>query len=139
MANRIRENFKKEVDELFPVLNETYRVIGHYQKNRTEKNEKRVLEQLDLIGERLRFFKPLLQTKKQPYFDAILSHGLSISDRIIAVDIAVGAMHIEFPVQRAYMHKESQQLRKVLEHSRQVAGEKITSAENGEEILIKGI
>ena len=38
--------------------------------------------------------------KKQGYFDAILNEGLSLSDRVIALDIAVGAMHIEFSVPR---------------------------------------
>lgn len=140
MTNTIRYYFKKEVDALLPVLHETYRLIGRYQKNRNKRNEEKVVKQLDVIGERLQFFKKFLQNKKQPYFDAILNKGLSVSDRIIALDVSVGSMHIEFSMPRAYMHQESEELRKVLELSRYVDSDEIAdSSDHSDDILVKGI
>lgn len=140
MTNTIRYYFKKEVDALLPVLHETYRLVGKYQKKRNNRNKEKVLKQLDVIGERLQFFKKFLQTKKQPYFDAILNKGLSVSDRIIALDVSVGAMHIEFSMPRAYMHQESEELRKVLELSRYVDSDEVAdSFDHSDDILVKGI
>jgi phosphoenolpyruvate synthase/pyruvate phosphate dikinase len=140
MTNTIRYYFKKEVNALLPVLHETYRLVGRYQQNRNVRNKEKLLKQLNIIGKRLQFFKGLIQFKKQAYFDAILSEELSLSDRIIALDIAVGSMHIEFSVPRAYMHKESEALRRVLELSRYVASDNITySSERSDDILVRGI
>ncbi|MBC8233038.1 hypothetical protein H8E77_26130 [bacterium] len=140
MTNTIRYYFKKEVDALLPILRETYRLVGRYQKNRNEQNKEKLLNQLNIIGKRLQFFKGLIQFKKQAYFDAIFSEELSVSDRIIALDIAVGSMHIEFSVPRAYMHQESKELRRVLELSRYVASDKVTdSSEHSDDILLRGI
>ena len=137
---KVRTLFKKEIDSLLPVLHQAYRQIGLYQKNRSKRNEQSLLIQLDLIGERLYFFKEWLQTKKQPYFDALLDQDLSISDRIIALDTAVGMMHIEFSIERAYVHRESQALRQVLEKSRQSSADIIpASPAQTDGILVKGI
>ena len=38
MANRIRAHFKREIDALLPVLHETYRLIGVYQRDRSDDN-----------------------------------------------------------------------------------------------------
>lgn len=119
MSNKIRAFFAREVENLLPVLHETYRLIGAFQKERRQSEERKLLVQLDLVGEQLAFFKPYLQAPKRPYFDALRDPALSTKDRIIALDTAVGAMHIEFAMPRAYMHRESQALRRVLEQSRQ--------------------
>jgi len=140
MTNTIRYYFKKEVVALLPVLHETYRLVGRYQKNRNEQNKENLSNQFDIIGKKLQFFKGLIQFKKQAYFDAILNEELSVSDRIIALDIAVGSMHIEFSIPRAYMHQESEELRRVLELSRYVASDKIAdSSEQSDDILVRGI
>jgi len=117
-VNKIRLHFAQEVEELLPVLHETYRLIGRYQGNRNRRNQQALEQQLLVMGEHLQFFKPLLQGAKRPYFDAILVESLPISDRIIALDTAVGMMHIEFAMARAYQHTESESLRRVLEQSR---------------------
>lgn len=118
MSNKIRAFFAREVENLLPVLHETYRLIGTYQKGRQLHEQEKLRVQLDLVGEQLAFFKPYLQAPKRPYFDALCDSSLSTKDRIIALDTAVGAMHIEFAIPRAYMHQESKALRRVLEQSR---------------------
>lgn len=138
--HRIRQQFGEEVEELYPVLHETYRLIGVFQKNRTPRNEARLLEQLAIIGPMLDFFRPYIQGRKQNYFKALLDEKLPISDRIVALDIAVGAMHIEFAVPRAYMHQESQRLREVLEASRRAEDNiSIKEGDLPSGVLVQGI
>ncbi len=139
MSNKIRAHFKSEVDALLPILHETYRLIGLFQSDRNRRNERELLGQLDQVGQRLAFFKPLLQIPKQPYFDAVLERDLPISDRIIALDTAVGAMHIEFAMPRAYMHRESQALRQVLEASRHNAADDVREVETANDALLSGL
>jgi phosphohistidine swiveling domain-containing protein len=122
--NTIREGFRREVETLMPVLHEAYQRVGRYQKSRTGRNETLLRGALAEVGVALAFFKGLVPRKKRPYFDAILEEGLSLSDRVIALDVAVGAMHIEFSVPRAYMHRESEELRTVLEQSRAVESDR---------------
>lgn len=137
---KIRTLFKTEIDELLPVLHETYRRVGLFQKNRSDRNEKRLLSQLDVIGERLLFFKEYLQPAKQPYFDALRNQRLPVSDRIIALDTAVGMMHIEFAMERAYMHTESPALRRVLEQSRRSTDDVVPeSTDPVDALLVRGI
>jgi phosphohistidine swiveling domain-containing protein len=116
--NTIREGFRREVEMLLPVLHEAYQRVGRYQNSRTARNETLVRAALTDVGAALAFFKGLVPQKKRPYFDAIMEERLSLSDRVIALDVAVGAMHIEFSVPRAYMHRESEELRRVLQQSR---------------------
>jgi phosphohistidine swiveling domain-containing protein len=138
--NTIREGFRREVAALLPALHATYRVIGRYQKKRSQRNREELLARLVVTGEALLFFKPLVPRKKQGYFDAILNEGLSLSDRVIALDIAVGAMHIEFSVPRAYMHRESEELRRALELSRWVETDRAAdSSEPSDDVLVRGI
>lgn len=142
MANKIRTYFAREVDALLPLLHETYRCIGAYQKKRSARNEMRLLDQLNQAGEALQFFKQVVQPKKQPYFDALLDEGLPISDRIIALDTAVGMMHIEFAVERAYVHRETAQLRRVLEESRHDPEDETPTpapAIHDEDLLVRGL
>ena len=125
---------------LLPVLHESYRRIGRFQKSRTERNERAALRQLRAAGKTLAFFKPLVPRKKQPYFDAVLNESLSPSDRIISLDVAVGAMHIEFSMPRAYMHRESEQLRRALALSRHVASDATAdAADPAPDVLVRGI
>lgn len=138
--NTIREGFRREVAALLPALHATYRVIGRYQKKRSQRNREELLARLAVTGEALLFFKPLVPRKKQGYFDAILNDGLPLSDRVIALDIAVGAMHIEFSVPRAYMHRESEELRRALELSRWVETDRAAdSSEPSDGVLVRGI
>lgn len=137
--NTIREGFAAEVSGLLPVLHEAYRRIGHYQKRRTRRNEALLREALAEVKPALAFFKGLVPRRKRPYFDAILEEGLTLSDRLIALDVAVGAMHVEFPVERAYMHRESRELRRVLELSRVVEGEEPLALESRDGVLVRGI
>jgi len=112
--NTIRNAFRREIKELLPVLHRTYRCIGVFQKNRTARNAERLLRELDAVAPLLAVFRPHVQAPKRAYFDALASRSLGISDRIVALDIAVGMMHIEFRVQRAYAHRESPELKKAL-------------------------
>lgn len=140
MANTIRNIFKEEVEELLPSLHETYRLVGIYQSNRNKQHEALLLTQLDEIGQKLAFFRGYIQPTKRGYFDAILTQDLPVSDRIIALDVAVGSMHIEFSIPRAYMHQESKRLREVLELSRQSESEvthQVVEAPDG--TLLQGI
>jgi phosphohistidine swiveling domain-containing protein len=138
--NTIRENFKEQVDALLPVLHAAYRAIGRYQKSRSGRNREGLLQHLGLAGEVLQFFKGLVPRKKQPYFDAILNESLPVSDRLIALDVAVGAMHIEFSVPRAYMHRESEHLRRALEVSRWSDSDQIPDADRASsDVLARGI
>lgn len=142
MANKIRTYFAAEVDALLPLLHETYRCIGAYQKKRSDRNEARLLDQLTQAGQALQFFKQVVQPRKQPYFDALLDEQLPISDRIIALDTAVGVMHIEFAVERAYVHREIEQLRRVFEESRHDPEDETltpTSAIQDEALLVRGL
>lgn len=138
--NRIRNQFAAEVEQLCPVLHEMYRRIGVFQKRRTERNRRLLLEQLAVVGPRLAFFKPYLQRPKQAYFDALADPSLGISDRIVALDVAVGAMHIDFPMARAYMHRESRRLREVLAACR-LCPEQLRSSppDAGDGALVTGI
>jgi phosphohistidine swiveling domain-containing protein len=139
-VNTIREGFREEVQALLPVLHDTYRQIGRYQRKRSERNTGCLLDQLDTAGRSLMFFKGLVPRKKQPYFDAVINGALSVSDRIIALDVAVGAMHIEFSVPRAYMHRESEELRRALEVSRWIETDRMAAAaDQSEDVLVRGI
>ena len=116
--NRIRKMFAAEVAALAPLLHQTYRCVGTFQKNRSDRNATRLATQLDEVAPHLEFFRPYVPGPKQGYFAALASPDLELSDRIVALDVAVGSLHIDFPVERAYMHRESAQLRRVLEQSR---------------------
>ena len=118
MSNKIRYHLKEQVEQIIPKLHLCYRVVGKYQKNRNERNAEVVLEELSKMSGELQIFKPHVQLAKQPYFDAVGDSLLSISDRIIALDIAVGAMHIAFSVSRSYSHRESQELRDAIASAR---------------------
>ncbi len=118
MSNKVRHFMVEEVEAIVPLLQETYHAIGKFQKNRSSENQ-RVLElYLENTGQALQPFKPVLQSAKQAYFDVILDTDLNISDRIIALDTAVGALHIEFAVTRAYTHQESEALKRALWQAR---------------------
>ena len=143
--NKIRIHFADEVEALIPILHGAYRAVGRYQKQRTDRNRDLLLAEIGELGPRLQFFKPMVPARKQPYFDAILNETLSISDRIVALDVSVGAMHIEFAVERAYMHPESEALRRALATSREdpsdglaFAGEPST-VEASDGVLVRGI
>ncbi len=137
MSNKIRSFFAREVAELLPVLHATYRLIGIYQREDSQ-HATALTAQLEQCGTQLAFLKSYVQAPKQPYFDAILAEDLLLRDRIIALDTAVGAMHIEFNMPRAYMHRESEALRAVLAQARQSAlDEPISSPEDG--ALLQGI
>jgi phosphoenolpyruvate synthase/pyruvate phosphate dikinase len=139
MSNRIRHYLRHDVEQLLPLLHETYRCIGLYQKHQTIEQRALLEEQLERIGERLQLFKEHVQPKKQGYFDAIRHQQLSLSDRIIALDIAVGAMHIEFAKPRAYAHQESDELRRVLEASRVSENDLIVERSGEPDVLLQGI
>ena len=83
----------KEVEELCPILHETYRRIGMFHKNRTARNEQLVLDQLEAAAPLLAFFRSYVPGRKQPYFLALSDNSLPISDRIVALDVAVGGNH----------------------------------------------
>ena len=121
--NTIREGYPAEVAALLPVLHATYRSIGRYQRERSSRHQEEVLAELAAASDALRFFQPHVPRPKRPYFTAAADEALPLSDRIIALDVAVGAMHIEFSMERAYMHRESEALRRALELSRVVEGE----------------
>jgi len=125
--NTLRKAFKEKVDALVPVLREAYRSVRVFRSNRTEHNGLGPLRQIGIVGENLQFLKPMIPTRKQLYFDAILSKDLLISDRIVALDISVGSMHIAFPVKRAYMHRETEELRGALVISRMIGAVELSS------------
>ena len=141
MSNKIRYYMKDEVAGLIPLLHETYMRIGRFQKKRSVRNETILHDILSEIGPVLGKFKPMIQVPKQPYFEAILLEDLDISDRIIALDIAVGAMHIEFPGPRMYMHQESVELKLALNQCRltDVEPQPIVQAREDEGIICRGI
>jgi len=116
--NRIRRQFAAELERLLPALHETYRCVGVFQKGRTPRNEERLLDQFGSVAPLLAFYRPYVPRRKRAYFDALADTSLDTSDRIVALDMAVGAMHIKFAVERAYMHQESARLREVLEACR---------------------
>jgi len=109
---------KSEVKGILPLLHETYMRIGRFQKDRSERNEVRLADCLDRIAPALQIFVHEIQEPKRGYFQVILNSGLPISDRIIALDTAVGAMHIEFSTPRRYSHQESSILKQALERCR---------------------
>jgi phosphohistidine swiveling domain-containing protein len=116
--NRIRNHFRREVEQLLPVLHETYRRVGVYQKRRAARDAQRLLAQLDVVAPLLEFFRPYVPGPKRGYFRALADRSLGVSDRIVALDVAVGSMHIAFRVPRAYMHRHSRRLLDVLEAAR---------------------
>lgn len=115
MSNKIRHFMAEEVKAVLPLLHDTYYAIGVFQKDRSPENARVLVGYLQGAGRALQLFKPIIQIRKQDYFDAVLREELSLSDRIIALDTAVGAMHIEFSVPRQYMHRESRELKEALE------------------------
>jgi phosphohistidine swiveling domain-containing protein len=139
MANTIRNQFREEVEALKPLLHDTYRAIGRFQKDKTARNERRLRALLPEAGAALLFFKPHLQRTKQPYFDAVLTEELNLSDRIIALDTAVGFMHIDFPVSRAYSHAETAALRRVLEEVRQHPGDRRNKDSDSTDSVLRGL
>jgi hypothetical protein len=88
---------------------------------------------------RLHIFKTHVQPSKQPYLDAICDEQLGVSDRIVSLDIAVGAMHIEFPISRSLSHQESVELRTALERARFADEDTVSEPENQDRLLCKGI
>ena len=95
-----------------------------------------VLDHLQDVGERLQLFKEYVQVPKQPYFDAIRDSKLNVSDRIIALDTSVGAMHIEFSSERRYAYQESADLRKALERARFNYSDSLFQTEEKESDLV---
>jgi phosphoenolpyruvate synthase/pyruvate phosphate dikinase len=137
---KIRTLFRTEIEALLPVLHETYRRVGVFQKNRTGRHEGSLQSQLELVGERLAIFVEYLQPTKQAYYHALRDTSLSISDRIVALDTFVGMMHIEFAMERAYMHAESPALRRVLEQSRQSVDDVVSVGDDSVDgLLVRGI
>jgi phosphoenolpyruvate synthase/pyruvate phosphate dikinase len=135
VSNKIRHYLKEQVQGITPRLHGCYRLIGKYQKKRNDTNQKALLDELDYIHGALQVFKSYVQYRKQPYFNAIGDRSLNISDRIIALDIAVGAMHIEFPVSRSYSHQESKELRNAIASTRNDEyDEQFQSSEENEDI-----
>jgi phosphohistidine swiveling domain-containing protein len=122
MSNKIRHYMREEAEAVLPMLHDTYRAIGRFQNRRDARSECRLLKQLDLVGIALQKFKGAVQRAKRGYFDAVLDTSLSTSDRLVALDVAVGSMHIQFAVPRQYMHQESQELRRVLDACRNGQG-----------------
>jgi phosphoenolpyruvate synthase/pyruvate phosphate dikinase len=115
--------------------------IGRFQKKRSARNEATLRKCLDKIGPALRQFRDIVQSPKRAYFDAITRRDLNISDRIIALDTAVGSMHIEFSVPRMYMHRESEDLKSALESCRQT-DEEPEAQERGrhpDDLLCRGL
>jgi phosphoenolpyruvate synthase/pyruvate phosphate dikinase len=110
-----------------------------YQKHKNVEQRALLAEQLERIGEHLQIFKEHVQPKKQGYFDAIRHQQLSLSDQIIALDIAVGAMHIEFAKPRAYAHQESDDLRRALEASRVAESDLVMERSIEPDVLLQGI
>lgn len=137
--NRIRKWFSAEVDVLLPVLHETYRVIGLWQKSRGDRARQDVLAQLAQINPLLAPFAQHVPAPKRPFFAAIANDELGLSDRVIAMDIAVGAMHIEFAKERAYMHQISPELKAALEAARLDLEDHVAPASEDPEILVRGI
>ena len=135
---KIRTAFKREVEELLPFLHDTYRRVGRCQKRGDPAAAEDLEGALDLVATKLQFFKQFMQREKQPYFEVLQDTELGLSDRIIALDTAVGAMHIEFAMERAYMHKESEPLRRALDEIRMSGTEEI--ARNASPaVLVSGI
>ncbi len=118
MSNRVRYFMAEEVRAVLPLLHETYRAIGAFQRDRSPENQRVIEAYLSEVGRELQAFKPVIQISKQDYFDAVLRGELNLSDRIIALDTAVGTLHIEFSVPRKYMHRESRELKGALERIR---------------------
>lgn len=139
LMNRIRKWFAAEVDALLPVLHETYRVVGLWQKSRTARLQQDVLAQLDQISPLLLPFAKHVPAPKRPFFAALANPDLNFSDRIIAMDIAVGAMHIEFAKERAYMHQISPALKAALEEARFDPEDEVAPASDDPEVLVRGI
>lgn len=142
MSNEIRHYLKEEVQKVIPHLHKTYRIIGTYQKNRNKINKRKVLSQLKVIAEKLKLFKEHVQYSKQAYFDIISDNRQNISDRIISLDIAVGAMHIEFPISRSYSHQESKELREALDRVRFLKEDEfllLKEKKKSENFICKGI
>lgn len=137
--NRIRKWFTDEIDALLPVLHETYRAIGLWQKSRTPRLEQTVLAQLAEVTPLLLPFAQYVPAPKRPFFFAMANPDLSLSDRIIAMDIAVGAMHIEFAKERAYMHQISPALKAALETARLSPDDQVAQANDDPEVLVRGI
>ena len=106
------------VNAVLPLLQDGYQAIGRYQNHRSSENKEALEHHLLELGQALQQFKEVVQSAKQDYFDAVLKEDLNLSDRIVALDTAVGALYIAFSVERKYMHRESRELKGVLEQIR---------------------
>lgn len=84
MSNRIRHYLKDEVEQLLPLLHDTYRLIGHYQKNRHARHEAMLQEQLCMLGEYPQLFKEVelaIDVWRRIYHDEVEKQYTRIFDR----------------------------------------------------------
>ncbi len=85
----------KEVENLIPIIRETYTIISDYQLNRSEENEIKLRLQLTRASREFQKFKPLLQGKCRVYIEALdEQQKFPASDIESAFDSAIHQMHL---------------------------------------------
>jgi len=120
-VDRLREQFCRQTENLRSALRETYQALWTFQNARTAGNHRRFLLLLDEVAPLLTFFRQYVPADKQGYFLALSDPTRPLSGRVLAFEAAIGALHADFTVQRAHLHKDSRKLREALEACRPYA------------------
>jgi hypothetical protein len=98
MQVNLKNRFKQELKSLASSLEDTYRLIQAYQINKIARTSSRVQEQLNDLADYLGKIRPWLPEPQQAIFIVMANRTLTIEDRVIALNIAVESLPLEFNI-----------------------------------------
>jgi hypothetical protein len=135
----IRCEFTERVATLEPVLRDTYQAIATFQASREAANQRRVLQQLDNVAPLLAYFRRYVPAAQHGFFIAMAQRRVSVSERIVAFDAVVDALHFDFTVKRPYLHRNSMRLREMLQACREHEDVRPERPATGAPVLVHGL
>ncbi len=98
MKIKLKERFERELGALVPKVEDIYRSIEVYNLNKIARTVSRVKEKLNDLALDLNKIRPWLPEPRQAYFIAMADRTLPIEDRIIALNISIDSLPLEFSV-----------------------------------------
>jgi len=111
----LKDQFEQELEALTPKLEDTYRSIQVYNLNKIARTASRVKEKLNDIAFDLNKIRAWLPEPRQAYFIAMADRSLPVENRIIALNISIDALPLEFSVPNEFKNSElSPRLREAL-------------------------
>ena len=115
MKINLKDRFEQELKALMPKVRDTYRSIHVYNLNKIARTVSRVKEKLNDIAFDLDKIRPWLPEPRQAYFIAMADRSLPVEDRIMALNISIDALPLEFSVPNEFKNSElSPRLREAL-------------------------